>query len=672
MVSCRRCAIKRSFLFRIYRLVLRPVSCAVRKLFCWLIGNRVAVCITSLMWLAMRSGFQPRRMTYPCQQAAAANVSAITFAAVAGLALPRRLCKNLLGRRILRIAIPLCLVAFLAAWLVPRLFQDPLPVAAVAQNHRAEPAADGITAASEWVDSPLIQDPLPLAAVAQNHLADAAAYPVADFPRYIVYPSDKQAVVGVAYDPNADYPETSPFNPQGNAVDVLVRRAVAELGFGPPENPLRDFIEHGYRVVIKPNIEGGAKFQCTHPSVVRTIIDIAAQAGAAEIIVAESSPFYYTEQSLQDSGYAKMVKKLKSAGLPRVPGLPPCRLVLRNLEGTCWSWVDTGAASAYPAGEFADTDLLTSLGKRTYHRQTDSHGRNPNGRVLNKNAVYDTMFDADVIINVPRLKVHLFVINTLAIKNFVGITVSSTSGINKVGNMNRVAHSGTKNGPDHMVWGFGNDILWRELANIQRAVIYWKNGEMKPAPQRKMLCILDAVCAGDGPHGKGPKVQVGYVLASVDPIAVDAVGSRLMRYDFRSIPVINNAPMVPSHPWGTNDPARILLQGDPIGPGADRLFSNPHSKFDEFRQVIIHDLEPPKLKNPDVLHKNQGVHVVEVKSEDAAVIFLHYNEGDGIKTVRMEKNGNEFKAVVPAQSTPRKFILTAHDRFFNSARYVIK
>jgi len=587
------------------------------------------------------------------------------------MSLPLQKCRYLLRRKIFYVAISLCLASLLAIWLVPNLYQKPLPLVVVSKSRLDEPAPDGISTASTWQESPQFHGPLPLATVEQNHLADAEAYPDAALPRLIYYPSDTQAVVGVAYDKEADYPEKSPFEPEDSAVDALVRRSVAELGFGPPENPLRDFIERGNRVVIKPNIEGPGKFQCTHPSVVRTIIVMAAQAGAKEIIVAESSPMYFTEKILIDSGYKKMVEDLIKSGLPHAQGLPPCRLVLRNLDGTNWSWVDTGAASAYPGEEFSDKDLLTSLTSGTYHRQTDSHGRNPNGRVLNQNAIFDSLFDADVVINVPRLKVHLFLINTLAIKNFVGITVSSTLGIQQIGNMNRVAHSGTKSGPDHMVWGFGNDILWRELANIQRAVIYWKNGEMKPSPQRKLLCVLDAVCAGDGQHGNGPKVQLGYILASVDPIAIDAVGSRLMRYDFRSIPVINNAPIVPSHPWGTNDPARILLKGDPIGPWANRLFKNPYSNLEEFKRVVINDLQQPKLLKQNCRQGKQGKIIISVKSDDACVVYLHYGEGKDIKTVRMEKNGKEFKTAIPAELQPFKCFLTAHDRYFNSAQYVV-
>ena len=42
-----------------------------------LVRNRFAIAIASLVWLIWRSGSQPRRLAYPCQQAAAANLGVL-------------------------------------------------------------------------------------------------------------------------------------------------------------------------------------------------------------------------------------------------------------------------------------------------------------------------------------------------------------------------------------------------------------------------------------------------------------------------------------------------------------------------------------------------------------------------------------------------------------------
>ncbi|HUS57395.1 MAG TPA: DUF362 domain-containing protein [Planctomycetota bacterium] len=613
---------KSKMLRRIFAIVVCSLLCVGRRMLWLLYSNRIAVAAASLVWLIARSATQPRRMSYPCQQAAAANVSAIAIAAAAGIAVPGGLRRRLLASRAFRFA-----------------------------------ASAGVLGLAAWLAAGVVFRPhVPLALVAQKHLADASSYAAAELSPALVYPSADEAVVSVARDLAADYPAASPYDPDGNPVYPLVRRAVAQLGLGTADQPLKGFIKPGQRVLIKPNVEGAGTFQHTHPSVVRPLIDMAAEAGAAEIIIAESSPMGMTDRALNNSGYKKMVDDLNARQMP-------CKLVLRNLDGTAWSWVNTGKASAYPAGEFEDEDLVTSEGDRSYHRQADSHGRNPNGRVLNQNALFDEIFDADVIINVPRLKVHGMIINTLSIKNLVGITVWSTSGSKPGENIRRVAHYGTIEGPNHMVRGFGNDILWREMANINRALIYWKNGEMKAKPQRKLLCVLDAICAGDGSHGNGPKMKVGAVLAGVDPIALDAVGSRLMRYDFRLIPVINNAPSVPSHPWGTNDPARIRLIGDSIGSETARLLSNPYEKEKEFKQLVINDIEPPVPGKPAVKEAD-GKQTVTVKCEGACAVFITWNSDGVQKVVRMARKGSTFGAELP--DGPVQYRVAAQDRYFNS------
>lgn len=52
---------------------LRLAACFLGRL---LLRNRLAIAIASLLWLIYRSGTQPRRLSYPCQQVAAVNVGA--------------------------------------------------------------------------------------------------------------------------------------------------------------------------------------------------------------------------------------------------------------------------------------------------------------------------------------------------------------------------------------------------------------------------------------------------------------------------------------------------------------------------------------------------------------------------------------------------------------------
>jgi len=606
----------------IFHLVFCSVLASGRWAAAWLFRNRLALGIASLVWLVVRSGSQPRRLSYPCQRAAAANISALAVAAAAGMAMPAGFWRRLAARRSFRVAAVACVVG-VAGWLT-------LP--------------------------PLFQAEIPAALVAQQQLADQEQYDSAALSPVQILPDGRQAIVSVARDPQVEYAARNPFDKTDNAAYALVWRAVAQLRLGPEDNPLEKLIRPGERVVIKPNLEGGAPLQHTRPCVVRPIVDMAMAAGAAEVIIAESCPVLSTAKTLKATGYVDMVDELNRRGLP-------CKLGVVNLDETPWSWVNLGEASVYPPGRFTDADLVSSRSK-TYHQAKDSHGCSVGGKVLGNHALYDLLFDADVVINVPRLKIHGMMLNTLALKNLVGITVSSPSGDDRSENFARIAHHGTGNGPDHMIKGFGNDIAWREMTNINRALVYWKNGKMHDTPQRKLLCVLDAIACGDGSHGNGPLVPVGAILAGVDPIAIDAVGSRLMRYDYRAIPLIYNATTAPSHALGTHDPASIALVGDPIGSDISFQFCNVYDKFDEFEKVKVADIEPPAPAEPAVAAHGDDL-TITVAAPDTCTVILHYQQQDaGPAIMRMARDGDTFTAKLP--NFAMEYFISAHDRHFNS------
>src|SRR5689334_472628 len=104
--------------------------------------------------------------------------------------------------------------------------------------------------------------------------------------------------VAVVRDPTLTYPLTPPFDPP-NAVYDAACRLIADLGLdaaraGTPEwNPLGDLVGLGQHVVIKPNFVSSRNFHlryerddflccCTHPSVIRPMIDLAWRAVGPE------------------------------------------------------------------------------------------------------------------------------------------------------------------------------------------------------------------------------------------------------------------------------------------------------------------------------------------------------------------------------------------------------
>jgi Domain of unknown function (DUF362) len=79
---------------------------------------------------------------------------------------------------------------------------------------------------------------------------------------------------------------------------------------------------------------------------------------------------------------------------------------------------------------------------------------------------------------------------------------------------------------------------------------------------RSVFAIMDGTTAGDGP---GPRTTVpvikDYMLASADPVALDAVAAKMMGFDPRSIEYLS---LAQQDKLGVCDPAQIELVGDDI------------------------------------------------------------------------------------------------------------
>ena len=230
------------------------------------------------------------------------------------------------------------------------------------------------------------------AIIEQRHLADMKRYEGLPLAPVMLYPAEDQALVSLVHDEPASYAACrAPWGEGDGPVYPLVWRAVAQLGLGTAESPLGDFIRPGDKVVIKPNVEGPGRYQYTHESAVRPLIDMAAKAGASEIVIADSSPSDAT-RVMGRTGYRAMVDAINAAG-----GGPAVRLV--DIDRAKWSWVNPGAASAYPRGRFRDEDLLShkvesgAPAGKGYHWRPDSQGRHPAGEILNWYALSDIIME---------------------------------------------------------------------------------------------------------------------------------------------------------------------------------------------------------------------------------------------------------------------------------------
>ena len=143
----------------------------------------------------------------------------------------------------------------------------------------------------------------------------------------------------------------------------------------------------------------------------------------------------------------------------------------------------------------------------------------PDGKAFKKYKVFKPFLDADVVINLPKMKVHLAKSVTLGMANWQGI-----------GPNHHPAQDGVEGKGLHM-WQQGqhrNDINAKVVDEYRIRKADWT--------------VIDGVIAmeGQGPHAGDP-VEMNLIIAGVDTVAVDAVTSWLMGFETDEITCIRMA-----------------------------------------------------------------------------------------------------------------------------------
>ena len=422
--------------------------------------------------------------------------------------------------------------------------------------------------------------------------------------------------VAVVHRPGLDYDRQHPYSPPGavyEAVEALFRGLGLDAGrVGSPEwNPLGDVIAKGDRVIVKPNFVSskdmherlvGARLEAssTHASLLRPILDYALRAvGPRGFVRVVDTPVEGCElqKVLGPLGIERLIREMQRnhtnvdfldlryfAVVPRLL-LDDRRmwnrsynlgvLVRKKLPGDPRGYrtVDLGSASRF-AGRLVDDERLC------FHRSHRFTPREHHTGGRHEYALPQTVLDADVVINVPKMKTHKKTGVTLALKSVIGLTSEKywlphfTAGDPSVGGdefdrpqrfaeqiearLSRfplpgghslIARAPRLDQPRRTQDGSweGNDTLWRTIIDLNRALFYTdRSGSLKDAPQRRYLTVLDGIIAGEGegPLGASP-VRAGLLVAGFDPVQVDSAAARLMGFDDRRIPQIAQARKVP-------------------------------------------------------------------------------------------------------------------------------
>jgi len=392
-----------------------------------------------------------------------------------------------------------------------------------------------------------------------------------------------------------------------------------------------DFIRPGDHVVLKPNwvkehderYPGPNQWEhvVTHPSVIEGVICWVAPKlqGSGSITVCDAPQ--------TDSSFAALREYCQlDAMIDRCrTKFSGVRIELLDLRPEEWHAVDgvTVSKTELPGDPKGSTHVKLNEDSEfvRFHGLGQLYGASYNMAETNERhrdttheyMLCRTPMDADVLINIPKLKCHKKVGLTCALKNMVGINSNKnwlphhTEGtpdqggdqfpkatmkaklehslmgkikralfgnhllsklfvpVKKLGRMifgdtQKVVRSGN--------W-HGNDTCWRMVVDLNKCLFHFDGSGTPRTKPLRYLAVVDGIIGGEGngPMAPDPKA-CGVIVAGANPLAVDSVCCALMGFDWRKL--------------------RMLL-------GAFNVLRKPIAKFahDEIRVVSN---EPSKAK----------------------------------------------------------------------------
>lgn len=305
-------------------------------------------------------------------------------------------------------------------------------------------------------------------------------------------------------------------------IEKAVKQAIDAIG------GICKYINAGDKVLIKPNLiakKTPDEATTTHPAVVEAIVKIVKNAGGI-VTIADSPGGHYSSDILKSIYLASGMEKVAA---------------------------NTDAILNYDLGE-------TQI-------------KNPDGKYLKTLNVINPVAEADVIINVPKLKTHGQMVYTGAVKNMFGII------------------PGLQKGEYHFRMSEHEEFA-HALIDIFLS--------SKPT-----LNIMDAVV---GMEGKGPTAgeprNIGVILASEDAFALDVAAVSLIAVNPSDVPTIKNAISRKLSPANTDN---INIIGEDINELVIKDFSVPALKtvksitfLNERTYKLLKNILKPK---PVFMHK---------------------------------------------------------------------
>ncbi|MDR4498074.1 MAG: DUF362 domain-containing protein [Candidatus Scalindua sp.] len=392
-----------------------------------------------------------------------------------------------------------------------------------------------------------------------------------------------------------------------SATDDPIYRSLKALfaaAYKDSENPFKKWVSPGGTVVIKPNWvrdfnPANQDIDCllTHASIIKYMMDWSARAldGQGTIIIADAP--------LQSCDYERLLEITSVKELVRL-----ARDQYKNINIFCEDWRltqmngergDQIVVDQYLGGSIekmlTNKHVLIDLGRDSFLEDIADYAKmfrvtcykpsmlqTHHAPGLHQYLVTRRIKEADLVINLPKMKTHIKAGLTGALKNLVGINghkeflphhmigayfsggdgyalknfaqewydklydhlwehYMETSNLKRFGYyqlLKVVVALIRVTGGQRISYGCwsGNETIWRMILDLNHITYFGENAA------KKVINIVDGVVAGEreGPLKPSPK-HLGIVMLGENPAYIDAVIARIMGYNVSRIPTVYNA-----------------------------------------------------------------------------------------------------------------------------------
>ncbi|MCX6983001.1 MAG: DUF362 domain-containing protein [Verrucomicrobia bacterium] len=436
-------------------------------------------------------------------------------------------------------------------------------------------------------------------------------------------------------------------------LDVLIARPEEAPGFIARNLPEGDF----RKVVIKPNWvkhQEHADFPITALVTSTGLIEQCIQAclqkyPRLEKITVGDVPLQTCDWAvlLAQTGVDRLIEKYRGHAQPVIQFLDLRRERWRPEGGFMeLDAAHPGDPLGYSEIMIDDTSLLDEVSHNAASFRVSDYDPSETVSVHRKGQhrylIARTVLEADLVINLPKMKTHQKTGVTGALKNLVGINGSKAylvhhqlglpsaggdefpedvsrwilwqarlrerfqkksrllfkllkSGWEVVKKLRGIKTVGTKEnlaGTFYVGSGswYGNDSIWRMVYDLNRIIrfAHADGGPLRAEPERQFVSIMDGLVAGEGNGPLQPlPVQAGVMLASRSPFLVDFAMAKLMGFDFRKIRLLANWRRFPDAAFSGFEPCTfaVTLNGQRSDRGIEAI------------PVLQHFLPPPGWRN---------------------------------------------------------------------------